>query len=121
MQELICTQVLETLELIASHGHSGFSIGYFMRILNKLVKHEPLTPLTGEEDEWDNPVEGDSELLQQNKRDSEVFRNKDGAFWIHGKIFRDKDWTYTNGDSRVPIEFPWIKPEPMIIDVDEDK
>jgi len=58
--------------------------------------------------------------LYQNNRDSEVFKDDNGAYWINGRIFRDSDGgIYMSKGSRVPVAFPWKRPEPEIVDVDE--
>ena len=118
MQEEICKNILELLECFAKQGHSGTTAPYCLGIFNTLAKFESIGPLTGEDWEWGEPFDNDG--TRQNKRDSEVFMNKDGeAYWIHGKIFRDKDGcTYTSKDSHVPVKFPWHKPKPEIIDVE---
>jgi hypothetical protein len=83
---------------------------------------KPLTPLTGEDDEWNEVRTG----VFQNKIYSAVFKDgKDGqAYNVEGKIFSDdegKTW-FTNRNSRVYIDFPYIvpdKPEKVIL-VKED-
>ena len=78
---------------------------------------DPLSPLQGLDDEW-NDVSDGRHILYQNKRDSEVFKDSKGAYWIYGKIFKDKNGcTYINKDSRVPIKFPWTKPKPEIVEI----
>ena len=125
MQKLICDNITELLEVFSSQGHSGttapeeYDSDYVLGVFEKLAKFDPLGPLTGDEEEWGEPFDHDG--AQQNKRDSSVFRNADGtAYWLYGKIFRDPDGpTYTSGDSRVDITFPWTKPESEYIDVPE--
>jgi len=118
MQQMMMDNLIQLLQVFGEQGHSGFSAPYCLNAFNKLARFEPLTPLTGEESEW-NEV---GENTYQNNRCGEVFKEgKDGKpYWIHGKIFKDKDGcTYTNSESRVFIEFPWTRPEPEIIEVDE--
>ena len=122
MQKLMCENVIELLETFAKQGHSGFSAGYAIDLFEKLVKHEPLSSLTGNDNEWDDLSKfGSVEPSFQNNRFSEVFKRSDGsAYWINGKIFRMPDGTtYTSKDSCVDITFPWIKTKPQIIDVEE--
>lgn len=107
MNDMMCDHILKMVDLFAEEGHSGFSAGYAISILQKLLRFEPLSPLTGEDDEWCEVSDG----LFQNKRLSRVFKNgKDGqAFDIDGKVFVEPDGhSYTNRDSRVYIEFPYI-------------
>lgn len=114
MQELICNHVIDLLKVVSDQGHSGSSLPYLVGLFDKLVKFDPISPLTGKDDEW-NEI-GDN--MYQNKRDGEVFKDgaKDKAYWIHGKIFEDKDGnTYTNSGSRIGVVFPWTKPKPQYI------
>ena len=117
--------ILEIMQKFADQGHSGFSAGYAVNILNKLLRYEPLTPLTGEDDEWIE-LGYDSELKYQNKRFGQVFKDADGrAYDSAGKVFyewyeRDLEPDeegypgihkyrshFTSRDSRVYIEFPY--------------
>ena len=68
--------IVDLLESFDSQGHSGFSAPYVIRTFCRLAMFKPLTPLTGEDDEW-NDI-GD---CFQNKRYSAVFKNK--KRWYH--------------------------------------
>jgi hypothetical protein len=102
--------VLDMIEIFANHGHSGFSAGYTISLLNSLLQFKPLKPLTGFEDEWIDLQDG----TFQNRRYSAVFKNSLGeARWIEGRVFTDDDgksW-YTNQDSVVTVEFPFTPRE----------
>ncbi len=116
----ICKNIIELLSVFSNQGHSGFSAPYCISMFEKLARFEPLTPLTGEDEEW-NHICSESDTYQ-NKRCGTVFKKgKDGiAYWLDGKIFREPDGcTFTSKDSCVDIEFPWVKPEPEIIDVEK--
>lgn len=64
----------------------------------------PLSPLTGEDSEWNEIGEG----RFQNRRSSRVFKDEDGrAYDIEGRVFRDGAGCYTSRDSRVYVEFPY--------------
>lgn len=106
MQNQMCEDVLSLLRVFSEQGHSGFSANYALNLFDKLARYQPISPLTGNDDEW---VLVDSErLLYQNKRCSHVFKDEDHAYDINGRVFIDKDGcAYTNMDSRVPIEFPY--------------
>ena len=122
MQKMACENVIELLETFSKQGHSGFSAPYILSLFEKLARHEPLTNLTGKDDEWEDLSSfGSPEPAFQNKRFSEVFKRQDGsAYWIHGKVFRLPDGaTYTNKKSCVDITFPWKKAKPEIVDVTE--
>lgn len=70
-------QVIEDLALFYSHGNSGNSAPYERNLFNKLTQFSVLSPLTFKEDEWDDRGNG----IWQNKRDSSVFKDKDGSVY----------------------------------------
>jgi len=121
MQAMVCENVKELLQVFSNQGHSGSSAPYVLGLFNELARFNPISPLTGEDDEWGEKLSRDDDIVQ-NKRDSEVFKdlNTGECFWIHGKIFKDPDGvTFTSRDSKVPVTFPWTKPEPQIINVED--
>lgn len=109
MQKHINKDILDVVELFSNQGHSGFSASYAIGMIQKLLNYEPITPLTGADDEW-NRLDYNDETKYQNKRCSRVFKDSKGqAYDIEGKIFSDdggKSW-YQSIDSRVYIEFPY--------------
>lgn len=122
MQGWICDHVLKLLEVFADEGHSGSSAPYAINVFSKLAKFEPIAPLTGEDWEWNEVSDGADGVMYQNSRMGAVFKHgKDGkAYWLDGKVFwewfKDNDSEvfkshYTSRDSKVYIEFPWVKPE----------
>lgn len=118
MQEMICDNLIELLEVFSEQGHSGSSAPYLLNLFDKLARFNPISPLNGKDSEWTEVSDG----IFQNKRDCAVFKNgKDGeAYWIDGKVFRDQHGCFfTSRDSRVPVVFPWTKPESEIVDVIE--
>ena len=113
--------VLKLLEMFVEQGHSGFSANYAIKLFQTLASWKPLSPLTGEPDEW-TEVSAD---VWQNKRASNVFKGEDGrAYWSDGVVFWEwhsspdiddgkpyKSY-FTSRDSRVFIDsFPWTMPE----------
>ena len=113
--------VLKLLEMFVEQGHSGFSANYVIKLFQTLASWKPLSPLTGEPDEW-TEVSAD---VWQNKRASNVFKGEDGrAYWSDGVVFWEwhsspdiddgkpyKSY-FTSRDSRVFINsFPWTMPE----------
>lgn len=97
--------VLELIRVFGKQGHSGMSASYCISIFEKLARFEPLCPLTGADDEWNNVAED----MWQNNRCSHVFKGADGrAYDIDARIFREPDGCcFTNYDSRVYITFPY--------------
>lgn len=105
--------VLQLLEVFSWQGHSGSSAPYCVGVFEKLAMFEPLCPLTGNDDEW-NDVGGGT---LQNRRCSHVFKNANGAYDINGRIFREPDGCcYTSSESKTPVEFPYT-PKSVYVDV----
>lgn len=113
--------ILYMVSEFSKEGHSGFSAGYAISLLSKLLKYEPLTPLTGEDWEWveiSKEMSGSNDgTLYQNARCSHVFKDDNGAYDIDGKVFYDwytdeetgekRKSHFTNINSRVPVTFPY--------------
>lgn len=117
MNDAMCDHILKMVDVFAEEGHSGFSAAYAISILQKLLRWEPLSPLTGEDDEW-NEENGSF----QNKRCSRVFKNgKDGqAYDIRGKVFVEPDGvSYTSRNSWVDIDFPYV-PKTEYVNVEKE-
>ena len=111
--------VMRSVRLFSIEGHSGFSAGYAMNLTSQCCKFRPLSPLTGDDDEWIEIADGE----YQNRRMSSIFKDgKDGeAYWIDGKVFQEPSGaTFTSFDSRVPVKFPWSWREPEIVKVAHD-
>lgn len=123
MQQAMMDHLLVMCDTFAAEQHSGFSANYAIACLSKLLKFEPLVPLTGEDWEWNNVSEESGYECYQNNRCSHVFKQADRfdgqAYDINGKIFYE--WVsypdidngnpyksyYTCSDSFVPITFPY--------------
>ena len=105
MNKLMHDNIIEIVKKFSRQGHSGFSANYAIGILEKLLRWEPLSPLTGNDEEWQEVGSG----MWQNRRCSRVFKDQEGrAYDIEGKVFVGKDGVaYTNGDSSVDITFPY--------------
>lgn len=116
IQKDMCSQVLELLALFDTHGHSGFSAPYAVKLFTDLAMFEPLVPITGED--WEFMEVGNG--VYQNIRCSHVFKQADRfngqAYDIDGRIFwewyqsDDGEMSkshFTNSESCVPIVFPY--------------
>lgn len=124
MQDAVKESVLDVLAIFSLAHHSGFSAAYTIGRIEKLLRFEPLGPLTGEDSEWmeigEEYPEGDGQhWWQQNKRCSHVFRGPDGAYDINGRVFIEPSGaSYAGPGSRVPITFPYT-PTTEYIHVDD--
>jgi hypothetical protein len=88
----IGVQVTSLMETLLAYGHSGGSLARTLEVFNRVANHSPLTPLTGEDDEWEIP-NGMGGQLYINKRCTRVFKDDEMA------------WDVRHG--RVPITFPY--------------
>lgn len=142
--------VLELIKVFSDQDHSGMSSNICRDLFHKLSNFEPLTPLTGEEDEWNDITEnyfvakvlfkgaedspeadeivdvinrdtGTSGKRYQNKRCSRVFKDETGTYDSQAKVFRGRDGGVSiKKESWVYITFPYM-PKTEIIDlVDND-
>jgi len=109
--------VLEILEVFSRQGHSGHSAAIVSGLVEKLMRYEPLSPLTGADDEW-NELDYSPEMAAQSRRCSHVFRRADGtAYDIYGRTFREPDGLcFVGKGSRVDITFPYT-PTTEYVDV----
>lgn len=109
--------VLELVETFAKQGHTGLSARITSSIFYRLANHLPLTPLTGEDDEWEEIEPG----VYQNVRSPNVFKDPDGrAYQIDYYIFVEKSGsTYISRESKRVIEsFPYM-PSHEYVEVEE--
>ena len=118
MQALMNRGLKELVLVFSTQWHSGFSAGYATSALEKLLRYQPLGPLTGEPEEWHEVGPG----VFQNRRCSHVFKDAtkfDGqASDLDGQVFREPSGLcYTNSESRVPVTFPYT-PTTVYVDVE---
>lgn len=96
--------VMKMVDVFADEGHSGMSASIAIQAFERVARYEPLTPLTGEDDEWHEVGDG----CFQNKRCSHVFKENGNAYDSEGRIFREPSGAcFTSRDSRVPVTFPY--------------
>ena len=51
-------ELQEILLVFSSQGHSGMSAGITTSLVEKLMRYEPIGPLTGEDSEWNEVGDG---------------------------------------------------------------
>lgn len=69
---------LEIVKVFSEQGHSGYSAAAVTSIVEKLMRYEPLTPLTFAPDEWINVSEESGHEIWQNKRKYTIFSTDEG-------------------------------------------
>jgi len=132
MQDMMNRNILEIIEKFSNQGHSGFSASYALSILDRLLRFKPITPLTGEADEWNETYSSKKGIkTYQNKRCSSVFMDKTES----GEVIRCEDidaiivsdnggitW-FSSGRFRKDVTFPYtpsVYPEKVYIEYTED-
>jgi hypothetical protein len=89
----LAANVVSLMETFVAYGHSGASGAATLEIFNRVANGLPLTPLTGEDDEWEAVPVGMAGQMQINRRCHRVC--KDG----------ERAWDNAHGDA--PITFPY--------------
>ncbi len=118
---MIGEAVIKLCRAHSEEGHSGFSSSLAANMFARLVRYEPLSPLTGEDDEWTTLGYGDA-TLAQNKRCPSVFKRADGtAYHSDAVVFREPSGAcFTSKDSARDISFPY-SPKTEYVDVPESR
>lgn len=121
MQRIMNKHLLRMVRVFANEGHSGFSAGYAVSMLEKLLRFDPIGPLTGDDDEWMDISDSYGSRCWQNTRCGRVFKGEDGrAYDIDGRVFREASGVcFTGQGSRVYVTFPYA-PTTEYVDVGED-
>lgn len=95
-------EILNLVDKFGNSGQTGGSAPYYAEIISSAVKklclHETLSELTGEDDEWNDISLYSNEekgSIFQNNRNSALFKDKNGSYYINAIKFRSKD---ENGD-----------------------
>lgn len=104
MNKEMADSAVRLLETFSGEGHSGFSASFALSLFKRLASFEPITPLTGEDSEWNDVADN----LWQNRRCSRVFKDDKHAWDIEGKVFQEPDGgAYTSKDSFTEVMFPY--------------
>lgn len=73
--------LVAVVKKFAEFGHSGGSAPIAADYLNKLLRYEPLTPITNDPAEWADRSKESGYPLWQNIRDSRSFSANGGKTW----------------------------------------
>jgi hypothetical protein len=121
-------EILALLEKFADEGHSGGSAPYGAAALSdtirKLCLHQPLTPITGDDYEWNDVSEySDGNVCYQNTRCSAIFKgDQPKSYYLDAVIWRMGDSCFSGTvdgvTSRQNIVFPFT-PKTFYVDVYE--
>lgn len=82
--------VVKVVEAFASCGHSGGSAPVAISYLERLLRFQPLSPLTADPDEWEDRTEMSGTPLWQSKRNPEAFStNGGGTYYLPSEMKAD--------------------------------
>jgi hypothetical protein len=122
---MLADAILELLEIFDRQGHSGASAPFVISAFSKLAMGMPLTPLTGNDDEWIKIKDN----LYQSKRMPTVFKDDVGMFNINAIQFVNSDGDFYFGtgrtkDGKIIYSHQYFKPpllpKTFIVHVDND-
>lgn len=131
-QALIYSDLKRLLEAFSMTAHDEKSDLYTINMFYKLAQFQPISPLTGESEEWEF-MDGDSgnskyPILYRNKRYVSIFKetswniNEFEAYNTKGRLFTDIDGNfYASEYSVVSIEkFPYM-PFTQLVNYEESE
>ena len=108
IQQEMNKDILQMVKMFAGQGHSGFSAGYALGLLKRLLAFKPITALTGSKEEWSEPF--DPQGTVQNKRFGSVFKMSDGTAYDIDAValnYGNETSTWNRGGIRYRIKFPY--------------
>lgn len=110
-QRDINESLMRIVATFAEAGHSGSSAGYSIEMLGRLLRFEPITPLTGADGEWMAITQDmvGRPGVEQNVRCGRVFRENGVAYDIDAVVFKERrgGGAFTGWDSKRRITFPY--------------
>lgn len=80
--------VMELMEVFEKQGHSGGSAPIVASLFHKLANYKPLGPITGKDEEWGDIRNISDDPWYQNKRESGLFKDKDGRVTYNSAIIK---------------------------------
>jgi len=102
--------VMDLIDEFSKQGHSGFSAGLVSTIFDKLVKCQPLTPLTDDPAEWMDITEDNGKMLHQSRRSPSCFSTDGGATYYNLDEFTEDDYLETGWVPTNPERLHTSKP-----------
>lgn len=100
--------MLGLLQQFLRQWDSGGAAAEMVRVFNRLISLQPLTPLTGEESEWiDRKEYGGKHPMWQNARCSSVFRVERYGEFVYYDIDADPEVIPPGPDGLQRITFPY--------------
>lgn len=73
--------VMAVVGAFAAFGHSGSSAEFAADYVSRLLRFEPLSPITSDAAEWEDRSEMSGTPLWQNIRDGKAFSDDGGKSW----------------------------------------
>jgi hypothetical protein len=117
----IVENLFELLNVFEKQGHTGSSAPYCINMFAKLAAFEPLSPITGKDDEWNECSKG----TYQNRRSSAVFKQgkKGKPYYLDAIVWRTQTGSAFTGTvegerSRQFIKLPFV-PKTFYVDVEQ--
>ena len=84
-------EILALCEKFGMSGQSGGSAPYVSSAISSAIKklcmQEAISSLTGEDDEWFDQSQSSGEFFLQNKRNSAVFKDKKGVWYLDAIVW----------------------------------
>ena len=80
--------VMELMEVFEKQGHSGCSAPIVASLFHQLANYKPLGPITGKDEEWGNIRNISDDPWYQNKRETGLFKYKDGRVTYNSAIIK---------------------------------
>ena len=101
-------EILALCEKFGKSGQSGGSAPYtataLSQAIKKLLLHEPITPITGIDEEWVHVVEyfDGQEGVYQNRRESAIFKGDGEPYYLDAIVWKDTKGHTWNGSALMP-------------------
>jgi hypothetical protein len=125
VETVLHRQIVETVTAFSNTNIAGFTANVATKLLFQLLRSLPLTPLTGEVDEWIDHTETNKGLpLFQNKRYKQVWKNSTEAWdleayiqweWYTDDVGNQQKKFYVTPESKKIITFPYM-PNPQLVE-----